>query len=177
MNLPPRSAYSQIKMDFLWSPWRYAYVSSTTDSKRCVFCIGQLPDGDTERLVLFRAQFNFVIMNLYPYSTGHLMVVPYSHVGKLSDADSEQVTEMMALSRTAVRILEEVYRPDGFNLGMNIGECAGAGVRDHLHLHVVPRWCSDVNFMTVTGETRVLPEELVVSHQKLRPLFEREVKT
>ncbi len=163
-------------MDLLWSPWRYAYVSSTTASKSCVFCIGELPDDDTERLVLFRARFNFVIMNLYPYSTGHLMVVPYAHCARLSETDSEQMNEMMALSGDAVRILEEVYRPEGFNIGMNIGECAGAGVRDHLHLHVVPRWCADVNFMTATGETRVLPEDLAVSYQKLRPLFAREVK-
>jgi ATP adenylyltransferase len=114
-------------------------------------------------------------MNLYPYTSGHLMVVPYAHLGKISETGSDQMNEMMTLSRHTVGILEEVYSPDGFNIGMNIGECAGAGVRDHLHLHVVPRWCGDVNFMTVTGETRVLPEDLAVSYQKLRPLFEREV--
>ncbi len=164
-------------MDFLWSPWRYAHVSSGAASKRCVFCIGELPDDDVELLVLHRSQFNFVIMNRYPYTSGHLMVVPYAHLAELSKTDSEQMNEMMTLSRHAVRILEEVYCPGGFNIGMNIGECAGAGVRDHLHLHVVPRWCGDVNFMTATGETRVLPEGLAESYQKLRPLFERDVKT
>ena len=162
-------------MDFLWSPWRYTYVSSGAATERCVFCIGESPDNDAKLLVLHRARFNFVIMNLYPYTTGHLMVVPYAHLARLSDTDSEQMNEMMALSRHAVRIIEEVYCPDGFNIGMNIGECAGAGVRDHLHLHIVPRWCGDVNFMTAAGETRVLPEGLAVSYQKLKPLFEREV--
>ena len=163
-------------MDYLWSPWRYAYVSAPAASERCVFCIGESPDNDTELLVLHRARFNFVVMNRYPYTSGHLMVVPYAHLGKISETASDQMNEMMALSGHTVGILEEVYSPDGFNIGMNIGECAGAGVRDHLHLHVVPRWCGDVNFMTVTGETRVLPEDLAVSYQKLRPLFEREVE-
>ena len=160
-------------MDFLWSPWRYAYISSVTDSPSCVFCVGESVENDADRLILYRGQFNFVIMNLFPYTSGHLMVVPYSHVAKLTDADPQHMAEMTFLSRRAVEILEEAYRPEGFNLGMNLGECAGAGVRDHLHLHVVPRWRGDVNFMTATGETRVLPEDLKGSYQRLKPLFER----
>ena len=147
-------------------------MSSVPDSKQCVFCIGESPEGDADRLVLHRARFNFVIMNLFPYTSGHLMVTPYTHVGKIGNTDSEQMNEMMALTREAVRILEEAYHPDGFNLGMNIGEAAGAGIRDHLHFHIVPRWSGDTNFVTVTGETRVLPEDLRDSYRKLRVLFD-----
>ena len=147
-------------------------MSSVPDSKQCVFCIGESPEGDADRFVLHRARFNFVIINLFPYTSGHLMVAPYTHVGKIGDTDSEQMNEMMALTREAVRILEEAYHPDGFNLGMNIGEAAGAGIRHHLHFHIVPRWSGDTNFVTVTGETRVLPEDLKDSYRKLRTLFD-----
>ena len=111
-------------------------------------------------------------MNLFPYTSGHLMVVPYVHVGKLTETDPEHTAEMTVLSRRVVEVLEEAYHPEGFNIGMNLGYCAGAGVRDHLHLHVVPRWCGDVNFMTTTSETRVLPEDLADSYKRLKPLFE-----
>ena len=160
-------------MDFLWSPWRYAYVSSATGSASCVFCVSESVESDADRLILYRGQFNFVVMNLFPYTSGHLMVVPYVHVGKLTDTDPEHMDEMTALSRRAVAVLEEAYHPEGFNIGMNLGYCAGAGVRNHLHLHVVPRWCGDVNFMTTTSETRVLPEDLADSYKRLKPLFEQ----
>jgi len=156
-------------MDFLWSPWRYTYVSSAGGDDRCVFCLRESKDED--RLILHRARWNFVIMNLYPYTSGHLMVAPYAHVGSLESLDSDQMSEMMTLTRHSVGILGRVYHPEGFNLGMNLGACAGAGVRDHIHFHVVPRWCGDVNFMTSTGETRVLPEDLHSTYQKLKPLF------
>lgn len=161
-------------MEFLWSPWRYTYVSSTRKNEACVFCIGETPadpKADADRLVLHRGRRCFVIMNLYPYTAGHLMVAPYSHMGSILDADPDQMTEMMGLAQRCVRLLTGVYRPEGFNIGMNLGECAGAGVRDHVHLHVVPRWCGDVNFMTSTGETRVLPEDLESTYRKLSAAF------
>lgn len=157
-------------MDFVWSPWRYQYVSSETDSRSCVFCLGD-PEHDDDRLVLYRGDRNFVIMNLYPYTSGHLMVAPFAHIGSIADDDTDYLNELFGLARRSVRILQDVYRPEGFNLGMNLGACAGAGVRDHLHLHIVPRWCGDVNFMTTTGETRVLPEDLHGTFDKLKPRF------
>jgi ATP adenylyltransferase len=163
-------------MDFIWSPWRYAYVSSTRKNEACVFCVGESEPNaatDRERLILHRGRHCFVIMNLYPYTAGHVMVAPYAHLGHITDADQGQLTEMMALAQKSVRILGGLYRPEGFNIGMNLGECAGAGVRDHIHLHVVPRWCGDVNFMTSTGETRVLPEDLETTYRKLIAGFTR----
>ena len=168
-------------MDILRSPWRYDYVSSATEPRACILClesntsIGQNDDNelrDAERLVLVRAHHNFVIMNLYPYTSGHLMVAPYRHVGDLSETEPNELAEMMSLAEKCTRVLKQAYRPEGFNIGMNIGECAGAGVRHHIHLHVVPRWCGDVNFMTATSETRVLPEDIQDGYRRLRPLFE-----
>ena len=159
-------------MDFLWSPWRYKYVSAAAEQEACVFCVGEEPDHDAEKLILHRGERSFVILNLFPYTVGHLIVVPLAHLGTLSDVDSATLNEMAGLSSRAVAVLQEVYRPEGFNLGMNLGECAGAGVRDHIHQHVVPRWCGDSNFMTVTSETRVLPEEISTTYAKLKPLFD-----
>ena len=122
-------------------------------------------------MILYRGLLNFVIMNLFPYTSGHLLVAPYRHVGNITDADTEQLEEMMTLSRQAVLVLDEVYRPEGYNMGLNLGQAAGAGVKDHMHLHVVPRWIGDTNFMTATGETRVLPEDLKASYERLKPLF------
>ena len=123
-------------------------------------------------MILYRGRLNFVIMNLFPYTSGHLMVVPYRHVGNITDTDTEQLEEMMTLSRKAVRVLDEAYLSEGYNMGLNLGQAAGAGVKDHMHLHVVPRWVGDTNFMTATGETRVLPEDLKTSYERLKPLFE-----
>ncbi len=111
-------------------------------------------------------------MNLYPYTSGHVMVVPYAHIGELSQADPQQLFEMMLLTRRSVACLAELYKPEGYNIGMNLGESAGAGVKEHLHMHVVPRWAGDSNFMTVTGETRVLPEDINVTYEKLKSGFE-----
>src|SRR5687767_2218744 len=151
-------------MEFIWSPWRYDYLAS--GGKRphsCVFCVGEDPSDDAERLIVFRGARNFVILNLFPYTSGHLMIAPYEHRDTIVETDVEQMSEMMELSKRAIVALRKVYRPEGFNLGMNLGTAAGAGIRDHFHLHVVPRWAGDANFMTITGETRVLPEELPVT--------------
>ncbi len=169
--LPRKAPASEV--DFLRSPWRYNYVRSATESvpSACVFCVAESSDQDAERLVLYRGRLNFVIMNLFPYTSGHLMVAPYRHIGNIIDAVTEQLEEMMLLSRQAVSVLDEAYRPEGYNMGLNLGQAAGAGIRDHMHLHVVPRWVGDTNFMTATCETRVLPEDLEAGYEKLKPLF------
>lgn len=156
-------------MDFIWSPWRYDYLASHGDPRpACVFCIGEDASRDAERLVVLRATHNFVILNLFPYTSGHLMIAPYEHRNTIAGASAEQMSEMMGLSQRAVAALKNIYNPNGFNLGMNLGEAAGAGVREHFHLHVVPRWIGDANFVSITGETRVLPEELTKTYERVK---------
>ena len=158
-------------MDFLWSPWRYQYVAAPPGDA-CLFCVkASEKDRDGENFVLYRGQRNFVLLNLYPYTSGHLMVAPYEHVATLEEAAAETLAEMMAITTLAEKHLRAVYRPEGLNLGMNIGKCAGAGVAGHIHMHVLPRWTGDANFMTVVGETRVVPEDLRVTYDKLSRAF------
>ena len=147
-------------MDRLWSPWRYQYVSKADGGAECIFC-------KADHFVVHRGVHNFVILNIYPYTTGHLMVAPYAHVATLVDAQLEALAEMMQLTRLAERHLRDLYRPDGLNIGMNIGAAAGAGIAGHIHMHVLPRWSGDANFMTTVGETRVMPEALEVTFQRL----------
>jgi ATP adenylyltransferase len=158
-------------MDRLWSPWRYRYVSQAPGAEECIFCAHGASESDAASLILHRGGHNFVLLNLFPYTTGHLMVAPYSHVADLEDLASEAACEMMRLTQAAVRILRAVYRPQGFNAGLNLGACAGAGVAGHLHMHVLPRWTGDANFMTVVGETRVMPEDLSETWRKLGAAF------
>jgi ATP adenylyltransferase len=160
-------------MDTLWSPWRFRYVSEGTKSDRCVFCDKAAGDPvrDREQLILYRGRANFVILNLYPYTTGHTMIAPYAHVAKLTDLEAGTLGEMMELAQKLQAALETAYHPEGYNLGMNLGRCAGAGVADHLHFHVLPRWTGDANFMTVIGETRVQPEDLLTTYDKLAGVF------
>lgn len=155
-------------MDYLWSPWRYRYISTASPTDECVFCAKIAENRDAENFIVYRGRKNFVILNLYPYTSGHLMVVPYEHVATLEEAGADTLAELIELARRAEAHLGSVYHPKGMNLGMNLGECAGAGVAGHIHLHVVPRWPADANFMTTTGETRVLPEELPTTYEKLR---------
>jgi len=221
-------------VDYLWSPWRYRYVSSiqplSSEPDECVFCtkaasledrtgptrpseLSETREGDAEsgsvvrassskdrtgptrppeqsetreadvesgfvvrasssndrsNLVVLRGEHNFILLNLYPYTSGHLMIAPYAHVASLEEADEATVEEMMLLAKRASRALRELYKPDGMNLGMNLGTCAGAGVAGHIHMHVLPRWCGDASFMTTIGETRVLPEELSVTWERVR---------
>ena len=164
-------------MEFIWSPWRYDYIASsgTRDvPSTCVFCIGEDRTQDAQRLILYRGNLNFIILNLFPYTSGHLMVAPYAHLSSVVNAPSEQTSEMMELAKRAISALTRVYRAEGFNVGMNLGHVAGAGVRDHFHLHVVPRWAGDSNFMTTTGETRVLPEDLSTTYSRLSGEIGRE---
>jgi ATP adenylyltransferase len=158
-------------MDRLWSPWRYAYVSQADAGSACLFCEKAAESRDAENHIIRRGGRNFVMLNRYPYTTGHLMIAPYEHVATLEEAAAETLAEMMALARLAERSLRSVYHPGGLNLGMNVGECAGAGVAGHIHLHVLPRWPADSNFMTTVGETRVLPESLDVTYGKLVEAF------
>jgi ATP adenylyltransferase len=157
-------------MDRLWSPWRYRYVSRAPAAGGCVFC-HKPGEGDQEGLILFRGLRNFVILNLFPYTTGHLMVVPYEHCAALEDLGEDTANEMMALTRRAVSCLKRVYLPSGLNVGMNLGECAGAGIAEHLHMHVLPRWTGDANFMTTVGETRVMPEDLRDTWRRMSAAF------
>lgn len=164
-------------MDVLWSPWRYAYIKADktqTDKglSGCVFCdIIKNPASDEENFVLYRAGFNFVILNIYPYISGHLMIVPYAHLADLDLANKQTTDELMDLTKVCQTALRESYQPDGFNLGMNLGKAAGAGVAEHLHLHILPRWVGDANFMTAIGETRTIPESLKTTYQKLKGHF------
>jgi ATP adenylyltransferase len=160
-------------MDYLWTPWRYNYVT-TADSKtaECIFCAAAADtEHDRERLVVWRARRNFIILNRFPYTSGHLMVVPNEHVASLTDLGDDTLIEMILLARGAERRLREVYHPDGLNLGFNLGRSAGAGIAAHLHMHVLPRWAGDTSFMTTTAETRVLPEDLEVTWERLRTAF------
>ncbi len=159
-------------MERLWSPWRLAYVTGTSDAQGCVFCDALASEKATP-LVLFRGDACFVILNLYPYNNGHLMVVPNRHVATLAECSPTELTEMMDLTRRAEIVLSEAYRPQGLNIGINIGRSAGAGVVDHVHIHAVPRWTGDTNFMSVIGQVRVLPEELEETARRLRPIFEK----
>lgn len=160
-------------MERLWTPWRLDYVTAASDMvPGCVFCDALARDTDTA-LIVFRGASCFVILNLYPYNNGHLMVVPERHVGRLADLSLDEAMEMMGLTRSVEMALQELYQPHGFNVGLNLGKAAGAGVLDHLHMHVVPRWYGDTNFMTVVGETRVLPEALAQTAERLRPILAR----
>jgi ATP adenylyltransferase len=162
-------------MDYLWTPWRYRYVTghSTAEGEHseCVFCAAAACPDDEKALIVHRAQRNFVILNRFPYTSGHLMVVPYDHVATLEGLPDVTLVELIRLARDCETRLREVYHPDGLNLGLNIGKSAGAGVADHLHLHILPRWTADANFMTSIAETRILPEDLAVTWQRLRAVF------
>ena len=159
-------------MDRLWSPWRLSYVTAASSPHTdCIFC-DACAHADAE-LVLQRGRFCFVILNLYPYNNGHLMAVPNRHVKTLAELTPDEQAELMALARRSEMALTEAYNPQGINVGINLGKAAGAGIEHHLHVHVVPRWSGDTNFMTAIGDTRVLPEGLAETAKRLRPIFER----
>jgi ATP adenylyltransferase len=157
-------------MDYLWTPWRYTYMKQVTDGPqpKCIFCDAVAQNNDERTLIVHRGQKAFVILNRYPYTSGHVMIVPYTHTAELAGCDAGALGEMMVLSRSIEAAFQHLYKPDGINLGMNLGRAAGAGVAGHLHLHALPRWFGDTNFMTVTGETRIHPEELSVTYSRLK---------
>jgi len=155
-------------MDYLWTPWRYAYVANAEKTSGCIFC--DLPKaGDDARVrIVHRGQSCYVVLNTYPYTPGHVMIVPYAHLDELHKLSTEMAQEMMGLAQTMERMLRQLYAPDGVNLGMNIGKAAGAGVAGHIHMHVLPRWVADANFVSVIGETRILPESLDTTYSKIK---------
>ncbi len=157
-------------MDYLWSPWRYKYMAMVSEGKQpdCIFCDAIRSNRDEETLIVLRGKKTFVILNRFPYTSGHVMIVPYAHVAELNLCPAGALDEMMELSQRVENAFQKTYTPDGMNLGMNLGRAAGAGVIGHLHLHMLPRWFGDSNFMTVTGETRVHPEELATTYERLK---------
>jgi len=164
-------------MELLWSPWRLAYVTGAVGDThdRCIFCDAG-PESSRDELVLIRTPLSYVVLNLYPYNNGHLMVVPNRHVASLASSTPDELADLMRLTRYAEIALAEAYTPQGINIGINLGRPAGAGIVDHLHVHLVPRWTGDTSFMSVVGNTRVLPEELRQTAARLKPIFERLAK-
>ena len=157
----------------IWAPWRLEYVKDAAkdNEDECIFCAKPAADDDEANLIVHRGKRCFVILNLFPYTNGHLMVSPYEHLGALQDLDAETVSEMMELGQIAMRRLEEVYSPHGYNVGFNQGRIAGAGFENHIHMHVVPRWGGDTNFMPVLADTRVMPQTPQQSYEALRGGF------
>jgi len=159
-------------MKYLWAPWRMTYIKQGTQPDRCLFCdLLQQEDGPAN-LILYRGQHAFVVLNRYPYTNGHMMIVPFEHQDTLESLAAPVLNEMIALTSTAMSVLRKTYQPDGFNLGANIGEAAGAGVKEHVHIHVLPRWSGDTNFMATTAHTRVIPEALTETYALLRTGWE-----
>ncbi len=155
-------------MDYLWSPWRMQYIQNHQETTGCALCNEeQRPDGP-ENLIACRGQWSFVILNRFPYTSGHLMVVPFQHVPDLESLEAPARAEIMELVTQATQVLRVVYHPDGFNIGANIGAAAGAGIAEHFHMHIVPRWAGDANFMTTLGQTRILPETLEDTYHRLK---------
>jgi ATP adenylyltransferase len=159
-------------VDRLFASWRYAYVTGSRDTSDCVFCAAQRAE-EAGSLIVHDGHLAFVILNLFPYNSGHLLIVPRRHVAALTALTREELIEMAELTQSAAQVLTDEYRPQGINIGMNLGKPAGAGVADHLHTHLVPRWTGDTNFMTVVGDVRVLPEDIVQTAERLRPAFAR----
>jgi ATP adenylyltransferase len=160
-------------MDRLWTPWRFEYIRNIPDAEAgCVFCRILSEKQDEENLVLHRGTHAFLILNLYPYTSGHMLVVANRHISFLREARMEELHEILELAQRCELALQDEYRPDGFNMGFNLGRAAGAGVAHHLHMHALPRWTGDSNFVSVISETRVLPEELPRTYHRLRPHFQ-----
>jgi ATP adenylyltransferase len=158
----------------IWAPWRLAYVkdASKDSEQECIFCAKPAESDDEANLIVHRGERCFVILNLFPYTNGHLMVAPFAHLGSITALDPETTAEMMALAQRAMSALEERYEPHGYNVGFNQGRVAGAGVEHHIHMHVVPRWDGDTNFMPVLADTRVMPQTLGQAYEALRGAFE-----
>ena len=161
-------------MERLWRPWRIAYVRDIDDirDEGCIFCTKPAAGDDEASYILHRGEKAFAIMNIFPYNTGHVMVSPYRHVGELQDLDGEELQELMSLTVLVVEAIQGEMRPQGFNLGMNLGKVAGAGFDEHVHMHVVPRWQGDTNFMPVVGEVKVMPESLEENYRRIRASIE-----
>lgn len=158
-------------MDYVWAPWRMQYILSADASGECIFCKKPKEHRDRENAILYRGRHTFVILNAYPYNPGHLMVVPYEHERSIAALSDDALADIMVVTRKALAILTDEMNPDGFNIGINQGRPAGAGIADHIHQHVVPRWSGDTNYMTTVGNTKVLPELVSETYDKLYPAF------
>lgn len=159
----------------LWAPWRMRYIKAAdkSEGEGCIFCFKPQDDTDKENLILFRSTHNFVMMNLYPYNNGHLMVVPYQHAPDLNSLPPETLLDFMQTTQKSITALRECMKPEGFNLGVNLGRTAGAGIDDHVHMHIVPRWNGDTNFMPVIGDVKVMPEYISATYDRLFTEFEK----
>ena len=155
------------RLAILWAPWRMKYIESPK-REACVFCVSENEEKDRENLIVYRGSKSFIIMNKYPYNTGHVMIAPYKHVGDLTLLTDEELLDLMRNVNLSIKILREALKPEGFNIGINMGRAAGAGIEDHVHIHVVPRWLGDTNFMPVISQIKVMPELLETTYNKLR---------
>jgi len=164
-------------MDYLWTPWRYAYVTAGSKTTGCIFCDLPKAGDDVKARIVYRGQSCYIVLNTYPYTPGHVMVVPFAHLDELQKLPAAAAHEMMNLSQKMEGVLRKLYSPDGVNLGMNIGKAAGAGVAGHIHMHVLPRWVADSNFVSVIGETRILPESLEITYERIRAALESPVSS
>jgi ATP adenylyltransferase len=160
-------------MEILWAPWRMEYVSSHTEKGECIFCPTDVRAEDEKRLILFVGEWSIVLMNRFPYINGHLLVAPVRHVSSLDALSPEEKLDLITRVEMSIGVLGEVMNPGGFNVGLNLGKTAGAGVEEHIHFHIVPRWGGDTNYMTILGEVRVIPEHLQVTYRKLLPFFRK----
>jgi ATP adenylyltransferase len=158
-------------MDYLWTPWRFAYITGADRAVGCVFCEMAARQDDRANLIIHRGQHCFIVLNRFPYTSGHAMVVPYVHLDEFQKLSPEAAAEMFVLCQRLEGALRKLYAPDGINMGMNIGKAAGAGIASHLHMHMLPRWIADANFMSVIAETRVLPEDLETTYERLKEHF------
>jgi len=163
-------------MKALWAPWRMGYILSNDKNNGCIFCPGKDRSRDEERLILSVERHTMVLMNRYPYNNGHLLIAPVKHVGGLEQLDDQESLALLLMVRKTVEVLREIMKPEGFNVGLNLGAVAGAGMEEHMHFHVVPRWKGDTNFMTVLGDVRVIPEHIEKTYKKLLPYY-REPKS
>jgi len=159
-------------MKVIWAPWRMEYILSEKEKTGCIFCIGDDRAGDRERLILHAGAMSVVMMNKFPYNNGHLLVAPARHTPDLEGLSPEENFDLILTVKRTMEILKKEMRPEGFNVGMNLGKVAGAGVEEHMHFHIVPRWNGDTNFMTVTADVRVIPEHIIETYGKLKPYFE-----
>lgn len=155
-------------MDFIWSPWRMKYIRRKRTPDGCIFCDALNKEDGSENLIVKRGKLAFAMLNRFPYTSGHVMVVPFAHISTIDELEEKTLAEVMAFIRKAIQAIDDVYKPEGYNIGANLGSAAGAGIANHMHLHVVPRWEGDTNFMTSVGKTRVLPEDLCETYDNLK---------
>lgn len=161
-------------MEYIYAPWREEYVKKVFKMKECIFCRALKLKNDKEAYILYRGKYNFIVLNKYPYTPGHLMIAPYKHLDSFEQAEKESTDEFSNLLKLCLKVLRKKYNPHGFNTGMNLGQSAGAGVAKHYHLHIIPRWVGDSNFMPLISKTKVVIEDLEITYSRLSPLFQEE---